>query len=118
MITAEEKTRERFLDRSNRDNPDRQIPRNSRHRERKRGPDNTVAMADKSKKFTKPRRYDDIENIFCPCTPMESTSEIATPSTKDTQRKIVRGTIKKTIKKKKMTTMKTRDSKNPEGQWQ
>ena len=54
-----------------------------------------------------------------PCTPMESTPlEIATPSTKDTQGKIVRGAIKKIIRKKKKTTMKTRDSKNPEGQWQ
>ena len=72
-------------------------------------------MADKSKKFSKPRRYDDIENICCPCTPMESIpSEIATPSTKDTLEKIARKTIKKTIRKKKETTMKTRDSKNPE----
>ena len=31
MITAEEKTQERFLDRNNRDNPDRQNPRNNRH---------------------------------------------------------------------------------------
>ena len=69
MITAEEKTIERFPDRNNRDNPDRQNPRNNRHRERKRGPDNTVAMANKSKKFTKPKRYDDIENIRCPLHP-------------------------------------------------
>ena len=69
MITVEEKTQERFPDRNNRDNPDRQIPRNSRHQERKRGPDNIVAMADKSKKFSKPRRYDDIENIRCPLHP-------------------------------------------------
>ena len=26
-------------------------------------------MADKSKKFSKPRRYDDIENIHCPLHP-------------------------------------------------
>ena len=44
-------------------------------------------------------------------------SEIATPSMIDTQEKIVRGTLKKTIRKKKKT-MKTRDSKNPGGQWQ
>ena len=37
--------------------------------------------------------------------------EIATPSMIDTQEKIVRGTLKKTIRKKKTTT-KTRDSKN------
>ena len=65
MITAEEKTRERFLDRNNRDNLDRQNHQNNRQQERKRGPDNTVAMADKSKKFPKPRRYDNIENMRC-----------------------------------------------------
>ena len=65
MITAEEKTREWFPDRNNRDNSDKQNHRNNRHQERKRGPDNTVAMADKSKKFYKPRRYDDIENMHC-----------------------------------------------------
>ena len=64
MITAEEKTRERFPDRNNRDNPDRQNHRNSRNQERKRGSDNTVAVADKSRKFSKPRRYD-IENMQC-----------------------------------------------------
>ena len=63
MITVEEKTKERFLERNNRDNPDKQNPRNNRHQERKRGPYNMVAMADKSKKFTKPRRYDGIENM-------------------------------------------------------
>ena len=65
MITTEEKTRERFPERSNRDNPDRQNHRNSRNQERKRGSDNTVAVADKSRKFSKPRRYDDIENMQC-----------------------------------------------------
>ena len=51
------------------------------------------------------------------CTLMGSTpSEIATPPMIDTQEKIVRGTLKKTIRKKMKTTMKTRDSKNPEGQ--
>ena len=47
---------------------------------------------------------------------MENTpSEIATPLTKDTLEKIARETIKKTIRRKKETTLKTRDSKNPEG---
>ena len=59
-----------------------------------------------------------LRTYVAPCTPMESTpSEIATPSTKDTQRKIVKGIIKKKIRKKE-TTMKTRDSKNLGGQWQ
>ena len=65
MITAEEKTRERFSDRNNRDNPDRQNIRNNRHQERKRGLDNTVVVTDNSRKFSKPRRYDDIENMRC-----------------------------------------------------
>ena len=43
-------------------------------------------------------------------------SESATPSMIDTQEKIVRGTLKKTIRKKMKTTTKIRDSKNPEGQ--
>ena len=47
------------------------------------------------------------------CTLMETTpSEIDTPSKNDTQEKIVRRTPKKTIRKKKKTTPKTRDSKN------
>ena len=50
------------------------------------------------------------------CTLKEITpSEIATPSMIDTQEKIVRGASKKTIRKKKKTTSKTRDSKNPGG---
>ena len=58
-----------------------------------------------------------LRTYVAPYTPMESTpSEIATPSTNDTQGKIVRGTLKKTVRKKKKTTMKTRDSKNPGGQ--
>jgi hypothetical protein len=69
MIMAEEKMRERFLDRnnreSNRDNSDwRNFP-NMGHPDRKRGPDNTVAMADKTKKFLKFRRFEDIENMHC-----------------------------------------------------
>ena len=40
----------------------------------------------------------------------------ATPSKIDRQEKIVRGTLNKTIRKKMKTTMKIRDSKNPEGQ--
>ena len=51
------------------------------------------------------------------CTPKEITpSEIATPSKIDTQEKIVRRIPKKAIRKKKMTTTKTRDSKNLGGQ--
>jgi hypothetical protein len=55
MIMAEQKMRERFSDKNNRennrDNSDwRNFP-NMRHPNRKREPDNTVAMADKTKKI-------------------------------------------------------------------
>jgi hypothetical protein len=63
MITAEEKTQKRFLDRNNRDNPDRQNHRNNGHQDRKCGPDNTVVVADKEKKFSKSRKFDDLENM-------------------------------------------------------
>ena len=58
-----------------------------------------------------------MKTCIASCTPKEITpSEIATASMIDTQEKIVRGTLKKTIRKKKKTTTKTRDSKNPGGQ--
>jgi hypothetical protein len=57
MIMAEEKTKERFLDRNNRennrDNSDRRNFPNVGHSDRKCGPDNTIAMADKTKKNLK-----------------------------------------------------------------
>jgi hypothetical protein len=57
MIMAEEKMKERFLDRNNqknnRDNSDRRNFPNVGHSDRKRGPDNTIAMADKTKKILK-----------------------------------------------------------------
>ena len=60
-----------------------------------------------------------LRTYVAPCTPTESTpSEIATPSMKDTLEKIARETIKKTIRKKKETILKTRDSKNLGEQWQ
>jgi hypothetical protein len=36
---------------------------NHRHQDRKHGIDNTVAVVDKAKKFSKPRKFDDIENM-------------------------------------------------------
>jgi hypothetical protein len=69
MITAEEKTRERFPNKNNRDNnwdnPKRRSYRGDRSQDRKRRSDNTVAMADKAKKFYKPRKYDNLENMPC-----------------------------------------------------
>jgi hypothetical protein len=69
MILAEEKMRERFPDRNNRennrDNSDKRNFSNIGYTYRKRGPDNTVAMADKTKKISKFRRFEDIENMHC-----------------------------------------------------
>jgi hypothetical protein len=65
IITAEEKIQERFPDRNNRDNPDRQNNRNNRYQDRKHGPDNTVPVADIAKMFSKPRTFDNIENMHC-----------------------------------------------------
>jgi hypothetical protein len=65
MITAKEKTRERFLDRNNRDNLDGQNHQNNGHQDRKRGPNNTVAVADQSKKFSKFKKFEDIKNMHC-----------------------------------------------------
>jgi hypothetical protein len=65
MITAEEKTQERFPDRNNRDNSNRQNHQNNGHQDRKHGPNNTVVVADKAKEFSKPRKFDDIENMHC-----------------------------------------------------
>jgi hypothetical protein len=66
---AEEKTRERFPGRNNRENnrdiSDRRNFSSNRHQDRKRGPDNTVAMADKTKKISKFKRFEDIENMHC-----------------------------------------------------
>jgi hypothetical protein len=66
---AKEKTRERFPDRknqeNNKDNSDRKNFPNMRHPDRKRGLDNIVAMADKTKKFSKFRRFEDIKNMHC-----------------------------------------------------
>jgi hypothetical protein len=58
---AEEKTKERFPIRNNRennrDNSDQRNFPNMSHPYRKRGLDNTIAMTDKTKKFSKFRRF-------------------------------------------------------------
>ena len=57
-----------------------------------------------------------MKTCVAPCTPKEITpSEIAIPSKIDTRGNIVRRIPKKAIRKKKKTTTKTRDSKNPGG---
>jgi hypothetical protein len=69
MIMAEEKMRERFLDKNNqennRDNSDQRNFPNIGHLDRKRRPDNTVAMVNKTNFFSKFRRFEDIENMHC-----------------------------------------------------
>ena len=117
MITAEEKTRERFLDRNNQDNPDKQNHRNNRHQERKRGPDNTIAVTDKSRKFSKPRRYDDIEHMHCILHHKgnHTTRNCYTFNERYT-RKDNKVNTKEDNQKKMKTTMKERDSKNLGGQ--
>jgi hypothetical protein len=63
-IAAEEKTRERFPDQDNQDNSNKQSNQNN-GRNKKRGPDNTVAVADKTKKFFKYRKFEDLKNMPC-----------------------------------------------------
>ena len=117
MIIAEEKTRERFPDRNNRENLDKQNHRNNKHQERKRGPDNTVVVTDKSRKFSKPKRYNDIENMHCPLHPngKHTIRNCYTFNDRYT-RKDSKGNTKEDNQKKMRTTTKTRDSKNLGGQ--
>jgi hypothetical protein len=42
------------------------------HPDRKREPDNSVAMADETKKFSKFRRFEEIENMHCIWHPQEN----------------------------------------------
>jgi hypothetical protein len=78
------KTRERFPDRNNRennrDNSDKWNFLNNGHQDRKRGPDNTIAMANRMKKFSKFRKFKDIENIHCIWHPKETTQQEITES--------------------------------------
>jgi hypothetical protein len=115
MIMAEEKTRERFPDRNNRennrDNSDRRNFSKIGHPDRKCGPNNTVVMADKTKKFSKFRRFEDIENMHCIWHPQGNHT------TGDCQIFIDRYARKEKIRKKKRiirrktkTTWKTKDS--------
>jgi hypothetical protein len=121
MITAEEKTRERFPDRNNqdnnRDNSDRQNYRNNRHQDRKRGPDNTVAIPEKSKKFLKFKRFEDIENMHCIWHSQgnHTTGDCRIFSDRYT-RKGNKGDKKKDDQKKEKIVLKTKDFSNQKGQ--
>jgi hypothetical protein len=63
MIAAEEKNRKRFLDPNNQNNFDRRNHQSNEQQGRKCRFDNTVAIADKAKKFFKPRKFEDLENM-------------------------------------------------------
>jgi hypothetical protein len=65
MIAAEEKTQKRFLDQNNQNNSDRRNHQSNKQQGKKCRPDNTVAVADKAKKFSKPRKFEDLENMPC-----------------------------------------------------
>jgi hypothetical protein len=110
MIMAKEKTRERFLDRNNqennRDSLDRRNFSNNGHQDRKRGPDSTVAMADRTKKFSKFKLK--ILRIFIVFGTRKGTTqqEIAESSLIGMQEK------EKTKIKKRITRRKTKRTRN------
>jgi hypothetical protein len=115
MIMAEEKTRERFPDRNNRENnrhnSDRRNFRNTGHPNRKREPDSTIAMANKIKKFqnsggSKTSRI---------CTVYGTHKEITQRETAESsligmQKKKKTRINKRTTRRKTKTTRKTKDS--------
>jgi hypothetical protein len=116
MITAKEKIQERFPDRNNWDNPYRQNHQNNGHQDRKCGPDNNVAVADKTKKFSKPRKFDDIENMHYIWHPNRNhmTGDCCIFIDRYT-RKGNNGDKKKITRKKMKKTMKIKDSRNLRG---
>jgi hypothetical protein len=66
MISAEERTRERFSDgRYNWENYDNWGNQSGQQNQKCR-PNNVVTSANKSKKSSKPRRFEDLENLPCP----------------------------------------------------
>jgi hypothetical protein len=66
MIASEERTKARFGD--GRGNCDDDVG-NQGNQNRKRRPNNMVAFANKGKKSSKPRRFQDLENLPCPWHP-------------------------------------------------
>jgi hypothetical protein len=72
MILAEERTQKRSDDgRDNWENYDNRGNQGG-HQNRNRRPNNMVASTDKSKKSSKPRRFEDLENLPCPWHPNSS----------------------------------------------
>jgi hypothetical protein len=107
MITIEEKTRERFLDRNNQDNPDRQNHRNNGHQDRKRGLDNTIVVADKQRNFPNSESSKTLKICIVSGTLREITQrETIVSSLINTQEKVIMGIRKKTTRKKERITLK------------
>jgi hypothetical protein len=123
MIMAEEKMKERFLDRNNRennrDNSDRRNFPNMSYLDRKHGPDNTIAMADKTKKFSKFRRFEDIENMHCIWYPQGNHTTGNCQIFIDRYARKGKTKINKRITKRKTkTTQRIKDSGSQKGQSQ
>jgi hypothetical protein len=79
-------------------------------------PDNTVAVADKAKKFSKPRKFDDIENMHCIWHPNENhMTRDCRIFFIDTQERAIMEKEKKITRRRMKTIMKTRDSRSPRG---
>jgi O-methyltransferase involved in polyketide biosynthesis len=111
---AKETTKERFPDRNNRennrDNSDRRNFPNMGHPDRKRRPDNTTAMADKTKKFSKFRWFEDIENMHCIWHPQGNHTTRDCRIFIDRYARKGKNKNKRITKRKTKTTEKTKDS--------
>jgi hypothetical protein len=87
---------------------------NNEHQDRKHGHDNTVTMADKTKKFSKFRRFEDIENMHCIWHPQENHTIGDCCMFIDWYVRKGKTRIKKKITRRKTkTTRKTKVSNSP-----
>jgi hypothetical protein len=82
---------------------------------RKRRPDNSVAIADKAKKFSKLRKFEDLENMPYIWLPGSSHKLEIVASSNDIREKTIKEIRKKTIRKRTMTIRGIKDSRNPRG---
>jgi hypothetical protein len=77
-----------------------------------------VAIADKAKKFSKSKKFEDLET--CPAygtRAVVTRPEIVTSSSNDTREKAIKE-IGKTIRRRMTTIRGIKDSRNPRGQLQ
>jgi hypothetical protein len=78
-----------------------------------------VAVADKAKKFSMHRKFDDIENMHCIWHPNGNHRTEDCRIFVDRYRRKGNNREKKKITRRRMKTiMKTRDSRSPRGWWQ